>query len=432
MTLPRDDELEDTLQIERQPLEETGEAPDEGSRQGPGALRAALRGRPRRRGLEALAVLGALALAVAIVLASIRGMAPSGASVEPTVTPVAQQVALTSNVTFGTFALNGKRLKGSPPLLVTLRNGRNTITLTAPPFKPKTCSLVWPGQQPEGSDCGAGMGEQLVIGGRTVSPFLTLDVNVGAADLPADLAQSAQAAVAAALGGEALHTTIPQGDYYALDEDASGVPVAERAATTMRADLAFLLPGGFGAGSTGPCGPAYGFCTGAVPFTGGAVLPSNIWSVSINAQVRWTFTPQGAPPLIASPLDEGFPTQLWLVYDGAGGWQVTEPSDASGPAQSLGAQLSSGICFAGTMLLSNAAASTGQQFGTGTGGTGDHGVDGCAIQLLPNGGSNSPPAPLGNVIWRFGALLAADTGAHKLLPMLPVAPPDEGRAVASS
>ena len=427
MTLPRDDELEDALQIERQPLEEPGVDPNAGIRQGLGALRATLSGRPRRRGLEALAVLGALVLAVAIVLASIRGMGPSGTSSVQRPAPIVEQVALVSNVTFGTFTLNGKRLKGAPPQLVTLRNGSNIITLTAPPFRPKSCTLVWPAQQPEGSDCGAGTGSQVVIGGRELTPFLTLDVNLGIADLPADLTASARAAVAVALNDGALHSTVPQGDYYALKEDASRVPVVERASTAMRADLAFLLPGDSGGD---PCAPR-GFCTGAVPFTGGEMLPANIWSISFSAQLQWTFTPPGAPPLVSSPIGEGFPTQLWLVYDGAGGWLVTEPSDASVPARSLSAQLSAGICFAGTMLLSNTGASMGQQFGTGTGGTSDHAVDGCAIQLLPNDGSGSA-TPLGNVIWRFGALLAADAGAHKLLPLLPVAPPDEVRALVGA
>ncbi|HEX6799570.1 MAG TPA: hypothetical protein VF116_17820, partial [Ktedonobacterales bacterium] len=400
MTLPRDDELEDALQIERQPLDEPGARSGQGSKRGLGALSSVLSRRPRRRGLEALAVLGALVLAVAIVLASIRGMVPSGASVEPTITPIPEQVALTSNVTFGTFTLNGKRLKGSPPLLVTLRDGLNTITLTAPPFRPKTCTLVWPGQQPEGSDCGAGMGEQVMIGGRTVTPSLALDVNLGAADLPPNLANSARAAVAAALSGVVLHTTVPRGDYYALREDASGVPVAARAQAPMGADLAFLVPD---TPSVSPCG-TYGMCGVPLDQQSGMSHPKDIWSIAIFTLVQWTFSQPGAAPLVAAPLGAGFQAQLWLVYDGAGGWQVTDPQGgASAPAQSLSAQLSAGICFAGTMLLSNAGASMGQQFGTGTGGTGDHAVDGCAIQMLPNGGSGGPPAPVGTVIWRFGA-----------------------------
>ena len=426
MTAPPDDELEDTLQIERQPLEETGAAPGGGSRRR-GMLPAVLTGRPRRRGLEALAVLGALVLAVAIVLASIHGT-EAGTSGVPTAAPAPEQVALVSNVTFGTITVNGKRLKGSPPLLVTLRNGLNTITLTAPPFRSKTCTLAWPGQQPTGTDCGAGMGEQVVIGGRTLTPFLTLEVDLSAADLPPSLAQSAQAAVAAALSGVVLHTTVPRGDYFALKEDASGVPLAQRATSTMRADLAFLPPGGSGVNRCAP----YGFCTGALPFASDqeALLPTKVWSVSINAQMRWTFTPPDAPPLIATPLDEGFPTPIWLVYDGAGGWQVTAPNaSAAGPPFST--WFSSGICFAGSMLLTNAAASMGQQFGTGTGGAGDHAVDGCAIEMLHNSasGASGPPPPVGTVIWRFGALLAADAGAHNVLPLLPVAPPDEVHAL---
>ncbi|HEU5439500.1 MAG TPA: hypothetical protein VFU88_09440, partial [Ktedonobacterales bacterium] len=202
MTLPPDDEYE--LEIEREPLEEPASGKSAGGRR-VGVLLAGLRLLPRRRGVEALAVVGALALAVVIVLNSIRGAAPE-ASIAPTTGPAPEQVVLASNVTFGAFTLNGKRLKGPPPVLVTLRQGTNTVTLSAPPFQPKTCQLVWPGQQPDGADCETGVGDQHVrIGGQTVLPSLTLFVLVGAGDLPPELASSAQAAVSAALDGMKLH-----------------------------------------------------------------------------------------------------------------------------------------------------------------------------------------------------------------------------------
>lgn len=419
---------DDELEIVREPLEEPGEGttalPAVGGRRR-GAPRAALDGRPRRRGLEALAVLGVLVLAVVIVLSSIHRTAPQ-ASVAPSATPAPEPVMLASDVNFGTFTLNGKRLKGSPPLLVTLRNGRNTITLTAPPFKPATCTLVWPGQQGTGNDCSTGSGGSFMVGSQLVTPALMVFVNLDATDLPEDLALTAQGAIATALGGMSLHTTVPSGDYFAVRQDASGLPLARRATAPMLASLAFLPPDGQGPGQC----PPYGLC-GAPLDNGQGTPPHSVWSVFADVRLQWTFTAPGTVPLVAAPVDMGMPVQLWLAYDGAGGWQVVLPSTNFGPALTLADQLDQDLCFAGANLLQSPVTPTGQQFGTGiggTGGTGDHGVDGCLIQLLPIGGSSST-APLGNVIWRFGALLAADAGAHKLLPTLPLALPDELRAV---
>lgn len=427
MMPPRDDELE----IVREPLEAPGEdagAVSDGGEQRRSAPRAALSGRPRRRGLEALAVLGALALAVVIVLSTIHSTTPQ-ASVAPTATPEPEQVALTSDVSFGTFTLNGKRLKGTPPLLVTLRNGRNTITLNTPPFNPATCTLDWPGKQATGNNCSSGSGGQLIIGDQVVTPSLIIFVTFGTADLPEDLALTAQGAIAAALDGAALHTTVPSGDYFAVREDASGLPVAQRASAPMRADLTFLPPDGQGPQQcppTGLCGVPFGGGPGSSP-------PQNAWSVDAEVRLQWTFTAPGTAPLVAAPVDTSIPIQVWLSYDGAGGWQVVSPDANFAPAPTLADQLDQDLCYGGANLLQSAVTPTEQQFGIGTSGpngTGDQGVDGCDIQLLPNNSSgNGPPQTLGNVIWRFGALLAVDAGAHKLLPELPLAPADEVRAV---
>lgn len=416
---------DDEFEIVREPLEEPGEGttaiPAVGDRCR-GAPRAALDGRPRRRGLEALAVLAVLVLAVAIVLSSIHRTAPQ-ASVVPTATSAPEPVMLASDVSFGTFTLNGKRLKGAPPLLVTLRKGRNTVTLNAPPFAPATCTLDWPGQQAAGNDCSTGSGGQFMVGSQFVTPALTVFVIHGAADLPEDLALTAQGAIATALGGMSLHTTVPSGDYFAVQEDASGLPLARRATASMLASLAFLPPNGQGPGQCAP----YGLC-GVELDNEQETPPQSVWSVVADVRLQWTFTAPDTAPLVAVPVETGIPLQLWLAYDGAGGWQVISPGTTFGPAPTLADQLDQILCFGGANLLNSAVTSAGQQFGVGTYGTGDHGVDGCLIQLLPNGGSGST-APLGNVIWRFGALLAADGGAHKLLPLLPLAPPDELRAV---
>jgi hypothetical protein len=53
----------------------------------------------------------------------------------------------------------------------------------------------------------------------------------------------------------------------------------------------------------------------------------------------------------------------------------------------------------------------------------NHGVEGCALDLLQN------QLVIGRFLWRFGVLLATNDQAHKALPALPVAPPDEIAAV---
>lgn len=414
MTLPPDDEYE--LEIEREPLEESGAGPHAAA-PGSGAPLAGLRRLPRRREVEALAVVGALALAVVIVLNSIRGAAPE-TSIAPTKMPVPQQVVLASNVTFGAFTLNGKLLKGPPPRLVTLRRDMNTITLAAPPFQPKTCTLVWPGQQPVGNACQTETGDQaFVIGGQTVVPQLALYVLVGTGDLAPPLVQAAVGAVASVL----------RGDYFATKGDTKGAPVARRAASAMDADLTFLPPSGTADGA-GPC-ESCGFWP--VPFDSsrGYPLPDYAWLVAVNVPIQWSFTPPGEAPLVAAPIMEGVGVELSLVYDGAGGWQATLPP-GFGAGVSLGEQLRRNLCFVGVTLLNNVSGAQQHQYAIGTDNAKDHGVDGCVIQLFPNDGS-SPSTPSGDVIWRFGALLAADPGAHKLLPTLPIAPDDEIKAVTA-
>ena len=54
------------------------------------------------------------------------------------------------------------------------------------------------------------------------------------------------------------------------------------------------------------------------------------------------------------------------------------------------------------------------------------GPEGCRLQALDQG--NSPQATF---IYLFGVLLAADDGAHKLLPSLPMAPPLEVAAMGA-
>ncbi|MGZ3682043.1 MAG: hypothetical protein ACXVDI_26085 [Ktedonobacterales bacterium] len=50
-------------------------------------------------------------------------------------------VAIFSNVNHGTLIVNGTKLDVHPPVTVTLRPGTNTISIAAPPFRPRTCRV---------------------------------------------------------------------------------------------------------------------------------------------------------------------------------------------------------------------------------------------------------------------------------------------------
>ena len=60
-------------------------------------------------------------------------------------------------------------------------------------------------------------------------------------------------------------------------------------------------------------------------------------------------------------------------------------------------------------------------FGVGPGT--NNGVEGCLISLQVNDSD-------GLFLWRFGVLLAADDGAHAMLPDLPIALPEAIAAVS--
>src|SRR5260370_13821119 len=139
------------------------------------------------------------AVALLVMIAVVAGLVMHSLPVAPgrsqagmaTATPVPLgPILLLSNISFGTVTLNGASLAGSPPLVTTFRRGLNTLTLTAPHFRPRTCHVQWPGRQTDG-DCDLPhIGAQpQSVGGRPVSPLLVVELPFGVWDLP-DAAQA--------------------------------------------------------------------------------------------------------------------------------------------------------------------------------------------------------------------------------------------------
>ncbi len=362
----------------------------------------------------------------------------------PTATPMAgNELIVTSNATFGTVTLNGKKVAGTIPLLVRLAPGDNTITLSAPPFHERTCHVAYfaqaniaGGQRIEVSSNGCSSGDldpTTSFNGKSVrNGYVALELT--GADLPDDLRSAAENALWAKLAILA-GWQVPAGDYY-----ATGVTTSGRI-TTARADIPLVatpvLARVNSTQNTTPC--AHLGCAGQEILPGQHALatPVGTWRIRESAAIGWQFNTNGGAFIASSPTREGLDVEVDLMYSSTSGWSVVD--NRSNPlTDSLNAQIANGGCQVGlnalkALVAKSSLAQTQLAFGSGPGASqGPAPTDGCAWKLLD--GTNSPLNPsgaktYGAFIWRWGVLLAADAQAHALFSSLPVAPQNEIAAV---
>jgi len=393
----------------------------------------AMRPRPpgRGRAWRTAAVVALVTLvAVGILHTFTSGGGGATVSVLPTTTPDDPGLLVESNINYGTLTLNGKRISGALPLIVKPRPGANTLTLTAPPFNPRTCRMQWP--DPQGSStsgCDRGSASGAVIQGQTLGEIQTIQLDLNGDDLPLDLQTAALDALTQALDGVRFKTTVPAGDYIATGRDDQGRITSVRAATSLRAELSFTL--------TPPGQPGFRVCggilCGAPSAFARATDSAHLWSIFVAVSSRWQFDDSAGGQVASAgePLDSSLP--LNLAYDDrTSSWRVTAPDTPVLNASTLDDDLRASLCGGGFTQLTDITQA--RQLTTGQ--YSDHGVEGCLILAAPNGfsfsGSGTPPPPdAGQFVWRFGVLLAANAAAHTLAPDLPLAPPDEIKTVAA-
>src|SRR5260370_18531125 len=101
---------------------------------------------PRRvRVAQGLGLLCVAVLAAALIGHCLSAALNQARGIASTSTPAPfGPVLVLSNVSYGALTLNGAPLARPPPVLVTFRRGVNTLTQTAPPFRPITCQIQWP------------------------------------------------------------------------------------------------------------------------------------------------------------------------------------------------------------------------------------------------------------------------------------------------
>lgn len=370
----------------------------------------------------------AQALALMVVIAVVAGLVVHTLPVAPgrsqagmaTPTPVPLgPVLLLSNVSYGTVTLNGTRLAGPTPLVATFRRGLNTVTLTAPPFRPRTCHVQWPGRQNDGGcDFPTTVGLPHSVAGRPVSPVLIVVLPFGPDDLPSAAQAQALAAVTDALRSAPPQTRALAGEYIATGQDARGAVISQRTTVTLQATLLVEATSVNYFGDVFCGDPA---CVPVGNATTGQRAGQSEWVVSADMTLHWQFSSSAGVVASSAYWSAQLPASLLLTYDAQQGWTFDQSGTQQLAGFGLPAALAQAICTVDSTVLSSAA----QQHGdTILSPLHDNGVEGCELEVQTSQGTEA-----GHFVWRFGVLLAADGPAHALLPALPLAPASELAAV---
>jgi hypothetical protein len=157
-------------------------------------------------------------------------------------------------------------------------------------------------------------------------------------------------------------------------------------------------------------------CAGSVDAI--QLLVRNLWVVGEPLAITWHFaTPAGAA-VGGDTYTLAQTATLALSYSSSGGWRVAPLPRAvgGGPDPQLD------LCAPGAWLLDQTVPASLTVRGKDP--LGSDGAAGCLFELADAGGGGQ-----GHVLWRFGALLAADGPAHAALPTLPVVPSTERAAL---
>jgi hypothetical protein len=299
------------------------------------------------------------------------------------------------------------------------------MTLTAPPFRPQTCQVVWPGAQVQGTcDLRRDVSAPYHVGGRSVTPVALVELWLSGDDLPAAVRERTLANISATLRAVPLRTTVPAGEYVATGLDADGQITSQRVATPLYADLV-VTPDSLG---------SYGdqFCqdSGCVPLPAAATAS---WAVFTGVSDQWQFTPLSGGQALRSALSPpSWFLRLVLTADSVNGWDVDQQRTEQLNGFGLPFALPATVCRAGADVLSTRVTPnpppgppSPQQYSPSV--VSDHGLAGCELRL-----TNASGASGGSFIWRFGVLLAADAQAQALMPDLPLAPPSALAAVGAA
>ena len=363
----------------------------------------------RSRALQVSGILALIALALGIIanqLARAQPPAPPSETVA-----ASHPVVLVSNVSFGVVTLNGTRLRGAPPVLLPLRQGRNQITLSAPPFAPRSCQLSWSSSElKDTGDCVAeGRFHSVRIDGQFIEPDLVVVLIVSATDLSPALGASARQAIIGALAQVRLGTVnMGPDEFLATGGFFPQEVTTEPTVGSVQASIGFALPNQSPDTNVLSDCPEL-ICVGT-PLMSQIATPDLHWAVTLGAGYRWTYTDVHGTVVASSlyyPLGPPASVQVMLVAQPAGGWAVVGAITPDGSVDATFGSWNDLLCAAGMDVLQAIT----QAYRGYVNVIQNRGITGCELLLRA---VDSPAT--GRFIWRCGVLLAADQSAHASLP----------------
>jgi hypothetical protein len=389
---------------------------------------------PRKRLLQ----LGCMVLLISITLVGFWYYLTPTPKMPTATHVVSGQALIESNVSSGTVTLNGKKLAGAPPLLATLSQGVNHLTIEASPFRSVSCQIEWPPTFRQDTCKGPDGGSPFNLGnppttymfqGKAIIPKVVIALPLLLEHLPASLQNDALAAVTQALNkaASALQSVVPAGQYFAAALDAHGLPIARLATSSLQAFP--LVSQATSPGAINGC--AVALCPNmldSLPAVAQSVA-SPLWSVVVQIAVGWRFTTAAGDQvseIVAFSTVSFLP--LVLSYTSTTGW-----IGPATPQPNLVNGIISALCDAGQGVLAIAASTlpitvSGVERRSAAGCK--LGIDLRPSDVTPTPGKNTPTLPAhGEYLWRFGVLLAIDENSHTLLPNVPLAPSAEVAAV---
>lgn len=382
---------------------------------------------PRRRAVRTVGVVALVVVAAGMLVRSFSSSAAMTAAA-PARAAATPPVVLAANVNYGTLTLNGKRLGGPPPQVITPRDGENEVTLDAAPFPLLTCHFRAPLMLARADPTSMNGPCSLISASGGDAPGevqVTIAFTLTGDELPPDLRASALTAIAQRMADIRQTVTVPVGDYYATGRTTQGSIISKRATTFLSATLG-IAPSPSQPGDAQPSGPpcavlALACAQPIMPDTSLSFLSGPVWSIEAWPSLIWSFADSSGAQVGSAAYQLAGPLGVYLAYDGAAGWCVGDYSFAPGGPPVYQPD----VCGAGFAELGREAQLFGLDTSGGSGVTSADGL-GCAIAAMKD------TMRQGVFLWRFGVLLAADTQGHKLLPALPLAPPAEAAAARAS
>lgn len=354
---------------------------------------------------------GGVALAIIVVTLAIwRPIIPVG---KTAVGPTATALPLTA-IMIQTNAPNGDiTVDGKPTAFpaFSLKFGKHTLKYVASPFLPITCTLSFPVDAKD--TCRDPDGQLLTQDvSRTINVYFIFTPEM----LPTDLADRAAATLSQEITAlsTSQSTSVTVGEHYGSVSPTFHVAVAEQPLT---AQITMAL------------GPPRGNCwLGHYCWSG---LSANAWLINVALDEQIDYLSDAGQRIDFYHLDGAEQHSLQIQFDAqTATWSVTDLN---------GRDSAEHACFPprpftdygfDTSLVPKDANGDSTGYGLNFSKSSFAGVEGCfaTIELTSTFNAQQPFAQ-GTYLYRFGALLVMDDGAHRMFPSAPYANADEIAAV---